>query len=209
MNRARRFSLALLAMLLSPLAANAGFIEVTLDFDSTPLGGFSSFTEDSFTITQFGLGDPQNVVDTGSGNRALVDGQTSNALGAASIITFSGSSSVTFDVVSLDIADLSGNSSGRGGTFGSGFRIEVGDTVFSPIRAAVFSPTGSSFTTFTPTVLTGLSSLAVNIVSLGPVDNFAVDNIVLRYRQVPEPGTLASLGIGLAGLSLARRRRKA
>jgi PEP-CTERM motif len=208
MTRTRSTYLALLAVLLSPMAATADVIEVTIDFDSAPLGGFTSFTEDGFTITQFSLGDPQSITDTGGGNQALVDGNPFNVFGSASVITILGSPGTLFDLISLDIADLTNNSSGGGGIIGSGFRIEIGNTVFSPTTAAVYSPTSSAFSTVNPTGLTDLSSLAINIVSLGGSDNFAVDNVVLRYTEVPEPGTLALFGIGLLGMGLARRRRK-
>jgi len=209
MTRTRRIFLALVSLLLSPIVAHADFVEVTIDFDSALLGSFTSFTEDGFTITQFDLGDPQNIADTGDGNHALVDGNPFNVFGAASIITILGPAGMLFDLVSLDVADLLGNSLGGGGVVGGGYRIEVGNTVFSPTIAAVYSPTSSVFTTVYPTGLTGLNSLAINIVSLGGFDNFAVDNIVLRYTKVPEPSTLALLGFGLIGMGLVRRRRTA
>jgi hypothetical protein len=41
------------------------------------------------------------------------------------------------------------------------------------------------------------------------IDGLAIDNTVLSTPDVPEPATLALFGLGLAGLGVTRRRRKA
>jgi len=52
------------------------------------------------------------------------------------------------------------------------------------------------------------ASIVTDSYALGAIF-FNVDDIVTAVAQVPEPGTLAIFGLGLAGLGLARRRRRA
>jgi hypothetical protein len=62
---------------------------------------------------------------------------------------------------------------------------------------------GNDFNHFVLTGFTGLKSLTISANGLGIL---ALDNINIGVAAVPEPGTLAILGLGLAGLAATRRR---
>jgi uncharacterized membrane protein len=167
------------------------------------------YYEDGFTLRWLGpLGDSQQIVDF-AGNNVLVDSNALNFSGAASTLEFTATPGTVFDLISMDVADLTDNPAGGGGVPGAGSRIEI----IANGQTFVFLPTSSTFTTETLD-LTGLTTLSINIVSAASgADDFAVDDIVLVRRQaapVPALGILGQLGLALslAGAGLARARRR-
>ena len=178
MKRTKGIYLGLLAVLLSPMAANAD--PITYDFEWTGSGGYSmvgNFTYDD--------------VDAADG--AVRDGEVSSLFfeGFFNGVSFATNSTAhllsgfnfNFDPVAGQFF-LNGVSSGDSGQLwnitGTGFGFAAGS---------------------------GASGLTLDGEVLGLINNPVP--MTATVASVPEPGTMALFGIGLAGMGLARRRRKA
>jgi hypothetical protein len=177
----------------------------TITFDTQPTGAISSFTEGGFTISST-VGDPGDVAtiqNVGAPNEnVVVDGNPNDVFGSLLVIKKTGGG--LFNLVSLDVANLSNPGSPIPVNPGSGFRIEVSGV---PGGDDVYGPGSSTFVTESPTDLTNISQLDINLVSFTAANaTFAVDNIVLS-SAIPEPSTWAMMLLGFAGLGYAGFRR--
>lgn len=198
--------------LLVPATASAIIVTETITFDSLSAGTTvgSGFSFGAFQYTNVGgFGGNQRAVAV-PGGIAMADFDRNDFNGAAAGLSRVGGG--IFDVLSIDIADLTNNSGGGGGTgglSGSGFRIGLQTNLGGSTQS--FSPTSSTFSTVSlagDTGYTGASDFFVNIVSQGSFDNFAIDNIVVRYDNgvpAPAPATALLAGAGLLFLGLRRR----
>jgi hypothetical protein len=206
MTRTRSTYLALLAVLLSPIAANADLLTETFD---DPLGSFYSDW----------LGSNSNMgsyyLSNGSSSDLDYRGNNPEGLWISDNQTFGGGVSGPLVEIVFDSAfgslltELS---------FGIEafvqleiFAFDMSDTL---LGSAVFSGGGFDFDhtdIFSVTSTNGISRFVLDSSGYGggqvsgntSVDNFSVTT------SVPEPGTLALLGIGLLGMGAARRRMKA
>ena len=79
----------------------------------------------------------------------------------------------------------------------------VGDVLLATQALTLFPPGGSG-ADYVGLVPPPISGIAKVVVTAGPGDHLWIDNVAYG---VPEPTTLALLGIALAGLSFARRRK--
>jgi hypothetical protein len=69
-------------------------------------------------------------------------------------------------------------------------------------------PTHNRFASFAP-VFTVFETRGDEIISIGARDARIVDDVIVDTGTVPEPVTMALVGVGLAGFAASRRRRKA
>lgn len=125
---------------------------------------------------------------------------------AASNILIKSLGSATFSVSSLDLGMWT-QSTTIGQTVSITGKKADGSTVSQNVLLTIRNRNQAN--DFVPVTMldtfTGLTSLSI----LGPNSPFALDNVNLSDdpASVPEPASLAMVGIGLAGLALRRRRK--
>ena len=208
MTRTKSTFLALVAVLLSPMAANADLItssadsslsgSTLIDFNAETHGTFDSRSFDSGAVTFAGPGMTVQSQYCGASG----DGQYGG--GGNCIGTPLGTS---FSIVFADPVSAFGFSWGAAdqawtmNVYGAGGLLES-----LSIAAQVYPHRG----------FIGSNGSAGNITSVymsaSSFDYILLDDFQYKSgstSSVPEPGTLALLGIGLAGMGLMRRRKKA
>jgi MYXO-CTERM domain-containing protein len=141
-------------------------------------------------------------------------GASASALSAAAI---SGTTTITGEVTNsdrFDYIELTGLGTGT-------FTVDVADTEGGgSINASIFNSGDTSLggpTPFSTSVHADFASqaipldgdLVIDINNLGEIGNFYTVTVNTTASAAPEPGTLLTAGLGLAGaLALTRRRRK-
>jgi hypothetical protein len=189
---------------LSAVHTPASAAIITIDFNNLVPGPVAGAVPVGGGLLSYDVAG-QAAFDIGGGNIVMVDVDPTDASGNAGLLSLVGGG--TFNVLSIDIADLTDDPAGGGGIGGlNGFGFRIG---LDPGDHA-FSPTSSTFTTIDLSGLAdfqNIATFAVNIVSFLPEDNFAIDNIVVEVQQVPEPAALVLLGLGALGIIRARHTR--
>ncbi len=211
--------------------AHAGGFNVTIDFEGDPPLGLyfdgDSFTQSGFRFTVIssigtvdtvvGYGNPNNFPKAPNGSQGQFYGGFDDSL-----LLMTRDDSLLFSVTGLDFGFIADRKYAEhddpGGLFIVGF-----DSGFNPVDYVVYSWGGAdaagefSFQSLGAGDLFGLATQPLAAVLFqpcafvgnncnNPADNkgqFAVDNIQIH---IPEPTSVALMGLALLGLALTRRR---
>lgn len=185
----------------SVVAANA----TVIDFQSLEHGGTGwssagwNYSEDGYSLHNLGGTHPFGAFGTNAGRYAGSTAIFNNTVGGGTELVANNGSA--FDLTSIDLSELNGPTSANvtfigtllgGGTVSQTFTL---DGIFG-FQTFVFDAVFSNL-------------LRVSWIQAAPYHQF--DNIVINGgnggQNVPAPGALGLLGLGLIGMGLARRRK--
>ena len=184
------------------MAGNVGFSSA----------GYTNFFRTTATVDGFKFqGANDNLIitstyssntDTNTANRAY---NGTDFLMTTDLLTISKQVAAPFSVQSLDLKDWASNvqTAVVTGYFSNGGSISKSLNINTTPNKDI--ALGNDFTKYFLTGFTGLSSFTIR----GNTGSWlAVDNVAVNGTTVPEPGTLAVFGLGLAGLAALRRRKQ-
>jgi hypothetical protein len=204
-------SIAAIAIGLASMGANAS----TIDFQNLSFGDCAYY---GYNVSSGGFdftGNPADGALFGC-SAGLIGGNTSNALinaNSRSMLTMTRTGGGVFDLTSFYAGSRFDYLNPNGfNSYGQAMGMDLVGTVSGggTVNASITFNGGNFAQYLMGAGFSNLTSVTMSVAGLGDTIEFLIDDIVVdESTQVPEPGSLALLGLGILGLAAQRRRKQA